>query len=202
MDRAKKAIKTIGDIAHVKLVFSMPLLYLGYGPGDIRYNYAMGGGVTADMGCYCIDAMRFLTGMEMEVKSARSFNCAKDVDLTMRADFAFSNGATGHMYCSFYSLNPLRWFNMYADIRGVAGRIYIQWPFQPQIINRITVWNKNGKTTERIKSGSTYYYQLKAIAGHILKGELLPINLNDSINAMKLIDDVYRMAGLRLRGEK
>lgn len=200
MGKAREAIGRIGAVKNVELCFSMPLVYLGYPPGDIRYKYSTGGGATMDLGCYCIDSMRFLTGMGMEVTKAKVLQCPRDVDLTMRAEFTFSNGAKGGMYCSFYSLNPLRWFRMYADVKGEKGRVHVNWPFQPQITNKLTVYTGQGKTSESVKAETTYYYQLKAVSEHILNGAPLSMSLDESIQNMKIIDEVYRMAGLRVRG--
>lgn len=202
VQKSKEAINKIGNIKKIELCFSIPIIYLGYFPGDIRYKYNMGGGATMDLGVYCIDAMRFLSGLEMSVTKAKAIKIAKDVDLTMKAEFNLSNGAKGKMYCSFYSLNPLKWFNIYANIEGDRGSVNIDWLFLPHIKNKLVVFTDKVKFSEKIKGETTYYYQLKTIVEHLLNGSALPLTINDSIQNMLIIDDIYKKAGLDIRGIK
>src|SRR5690606_16634605 len=58
----------LGRLREVSSYFCVPLVL----PRDIRFDYALGGGATMDLGCYAIHQMRHLVGGEPEVVRARA----------------------------------------------------------------------------------------------------------------------------------
>jgi len=50
--------------------------------------------------------------------------------------------------------------------------------------------------------GSTYAYQLEAFTSAVLHGTPVLTPTTDSVQNMRVIDAVYRAAGLPLRGER
>jgi predicted dehydrogenase len=55
---------------------------------------------------------------------------------------------------------------------------------------------------QRIRGEATYTCQLQAFAGAVLRGEQVITTPEDAVANMRQIDDVYRAAGLRVRGRQ
>jgi predicted dehydrogenase len=56
----------IGELAHIRAA-----LRITTGPSDVRRSAALGGGAFADLGCYCLSAMRLFGGEPVRVSSDR-----------------------------------------------------------------------------------------------------------------------------------
>jgi predicted dehydrogenase len=71
----------------------------------------------------------------------------------------------------------------------------------PQYYNRLSVKIDGRTTTERVRGEPTYDAQLRAFVAAVREGKPFPTTAEDAIVTMRLIDDIYRAAGLRVRGE-
>ena len=72
----------------------------------------------------------------------------------------------------------------------------IQWqPLAPQVFHRLRVGDRH----ERIRGGPTYDYQLEAFAAAVRAGAPTLTPPPDSVANMRVIDDIYRAAGLEPR---
>lgn len=183
----------IGLIDRIETEFSVPLLR----PGSIQFRYDLGGGATMDVGCYAVNLLRFLAGAEPHVVHARARLIRPQVDRLMTADFQFADGRTGQITCALLSARLLR---AGARVYGTSGQLHVTFPFLPHHFHRITV--RNGATTrhEQIEGATTYFYQLQAFARAAQGGAPAPTTAADAIANMRVIDDIYRAAGLRPRG--
>jgi predicted dehydrogenase len=61
------------------------------------------------------------------------------------------------------------------------------------------VKNREGTRHEKFTRQATYYFQLHAFAGAVLRDEPFVTNTADSIANMRVIDAVYRAAGMQPR---
>jgi len=183
----------LGAIRHVEAHLCIPLLL----PGDIRYRLDLAGGATMDTGCYTISIIRFLAGAEPDVVRASARLSSPGVDRAMTADFRFPTGCTGRITCSLLSPVLLR---VSARVRGDRGEMAVFNPIGPQILNWITVRTAAGKRRERIAGDATYTYQLRAFVAAVRRGEPVPTGPDNAIANMRVIDAVYRAAGLQPRG--
>ena len=78
----------IGTVEHLEAIFHVK------GPiptDDIRRNYALGGGVLMDIGCYPVSWVRHLMQSEPQVMHANAVTDPEEVDIEMTATFSFSN---------------------------------------------------------------------------------------------------------------
>ena len=216
---------TIGKLRRVEAHFCTPM----FKKNDIRYEYDLAGGATMDLGCYAIRLMRMLTGADQQdplnaqqpqaatatVTAATATCMSPQVDQSMSADFLFrrtqeddatgdqvSEKIPGHMTCA---LRHRGFPRITAWAIGDQGVLRVINPFVPHRFNLFTVMTKTtegrGKKISRIVRGkSSYFYQLQEFvkAVHGEKNRLLPAE--DGIENMRLIDDVYEMAGLKKRG--
>jgi hypothetical protein len=67
----------------------------------------------------------------------------------------------------------------------------------PHMDDRVIVTTASGKRIERLGKRSTYTYQLEAVSAYLRNGVPLPIDMDDAVDTIQLIDDCYRAAGVR-----
>lgn len=193
--RAVLASGEIGAPRRIETWMCIPLPL----PGDIRYRLDLGGGATMDTGCYAISMARHLASAEPEVVSAEAKLSSPGVDRCMSAELRFADGRTGRMTCSLWSSTLL---SIRARVEGELGTMDVLNPVAPQFYHHLTVETRSGgKRRERVDRVPSYTYQLRAFAGAVLRGEPIPTGADDAVKNMRVIDAVYRAAGLPLRGK-
>ena len=165
---------------------------------DIRYSYDLAGGATMDAGCYAINCLRLLGPGEPEVVKAKAKRHGPDVDRAMTASFRFPGGAGGRMNASLWSSQVLR---IGVEAVGDRGVMRVLNFLAPQRYNRLTVSVDGYTRREHIRGEATYTYQLRAFAAAVLRGQPVITTPEDAVATMTVIDDVYRAAGLPLRGQ-
>jgi predicted dehydrogenase len=185
----------LGELRHVEASVCFPLPRFS----DIRYQFGLAGGATMDAGCYAINCIRLLGPGEPEVVSARAKRHGPDIDRAMAADFRFPGGASGRIRTSLWSGQLLR---ISARAVGERGEMRVLNYLAPQVFSLLTVRSGPSTRWERIRGEATYTYQLRAFAAAVLRGEPVITTPEDAVANMRQIDDVYRAAGLPLRGSR
>jgi predicted dehydrogenase len=150
-----------------------------------------------DAGCYPIHALRFLAGAEPEVVGARALLRSPEVDRRMEAELRFPDGRSAHMLCSLWSSTLLR---VSLRVRGDEGELSAFNWVAPQIYHRLTVRTLRGRRVEKLRGDATYTHQLRAFRDAVGLGRRVPTDPADAIANMRVIDEIYRKAGLRPRG--
>ena len=69
----------------------------------------------------------------------------------------------------------------------------------PTMDDRVVITAPGGQWVERLGTRPTYTYQLEALRAHLRDGAPLPIDADDALATMELIDDCYRAAGFQPR---
>lgn len=164
---------------------------------DIRYNYALGGGTTMDC-CYAVHALRLVGPGEPSVVSAKPTLQSADIDRAMQTTYSFPGGATGHSSTSMWSR---RLFRFSVRVTGTRGEMRVANFIAPQYFNRLAVTIDGVKKAERVRGEATYTAQLRAFRAAVREGGPVLTPPEDAIVTMRLIDDIYRAAGMRLRGD-
>ncbi len=183
----------LGEIRHVEAALCFPEPRFS----DIRYQFNLAGGATMDAGCYAINCIRMLGGGEPTVVSAEAKLHGPVIDRAMTAVFRFPGGASGKINASLWSSSLLR---VGARAVGSRGEMRVLNYLAPQRFSLITVKVGGNTRWERIRGETTYTYQLRAFAAAVLRGEPVITTPEDAIANMRQIDDVYRAAGLPIRG--
>jgi len=183
----------IGAITHIDASLCVPYLVLG----DIRYQLDLAGGAMMDLGSYTVSILRHVTGEEPDVVWAAGALSSPGVDRMMEVQLRFPSGATGHMRASLFSRRLL---SIYCRIEGETGQIHAQNPFFPQMgLARVKIQTSSGARTELFGLPTTYDKQLEAFVSLVRENRPVPTDGWDGVRNMRVIDDVYRAAGLRPR---
>ncbi len=183
----------IGAVCHIEVATCVPMPL----PGNIRFRYDLAGGSMMDIGSYAVSILRFLAGSEPEVLSAEARTSSPDVDRWMRAEHRFPDGTTGTTIASLMSARLLQ---ISAKVEGDGGRLAVFNPIAPHIYHHVRVKTPDGSRTERVPGDTTYTCQLRAFRDAIRKGTPLPSDGRDGVANMRVIDAVYRKAGMKVRG--
>ena len=88
---------------------------------------------------------------------------------------------------------------MSCRIVGSRGEAYAPNFVLPQMDDRIVVRTEEGERTERLGTRSSYTYQLEAFAARVREGTPVPLDPDDAVATMTLIDESYRAAGFEPR---
>ena len=183
----------LGTLRHVGMSLCFPLPKFS----DIRYQYDLGGGALMDAGCYTVHIVRTLGGEEPEVVRAEAKLHSPDVDRAMRANLRFPAGHTGTITCSMWSSSVLR---LHAVAIGDRGEMRVFNPTTPQLFHRLKVTSGGASRVEHLSRRPTYEYQLEAFCAAVLRGAPTLTPPSESIANMRVIDAIYRAAGMKVRG--
>ncbi len=186
----------LGDLRHVEAELCFPLPRFS----DIRYRFDLAGGATMDAGCYAINCIRMLGQGEPAVVRARARLHGPNVDRAMVADFRFPGGTTGRIRTSLWSSDLLR---ISATAVGERGEMRVLNYLAPQSFSLVRTRIGGSRRWQRVRDRTaTYTYQLRAFAAAVLRGEPVITTAEDAVANMRVIDDVYRAAGLPPRGQR
>ena len=182
----------LGRIRHVETWLCAPIP----NKRDIRYQWALAGGAMMDMGCYVVHMARLFGGEEPTVVSARALLHTPEVDRAMTADLSFPSGHTARVHCSMWSSSLL---HVEARVTGEEGRMRAINPLAPQALSWLSVRTSRGRRREFPTRRATYAFQLDAFVNAVLRGGTVLTTPEDAVANMRVVDDVYRAAGMRPR---
>lgn len=185
----------LGEITHLEADFDVPDM----APGNIRWNYELGGGVTPDIGLYPIDLVRVLAGRQPAVTKVEYLASKDDprVDAVLEAYLDFGDGLTGRIRGTMGQGGEPR---QTALVTGTQGTLAIDKFVHPQNGNQLVTTVDGRERVERVPDKPTSYAaQLSAFCAAITDGTPFETDATDAIATMMVIDDCYRVAGLPLR---
>lgn len=167
---------------------------------DPRWSLPLAGGALMDLGCYSLHALRMLApwaGGAPGLAAARAGERAgaPGVDEWLDADLEYPGGATGSARCHM-AYDDL---DMSIRIVGSQGEATAPNFVLPQLDDRIVIRTGKGERTEQLGTRSSYTYQLEAFAARVRDGGPLPLDADDAVTTMELIDACYREAGFEPR---
>jgi len=179
----------IGKLQHVEGNFSVPLP-----ANNIRYDWSLAGGATMDLGCYPLHMLREFSGLMPRVVKASAKTGPANIDVAMEVQLDMGDGATGKMTCSMAQDAQL---GATFTARGEQGELFVVNPVGPHWGNQLTLKTADGQKQESISGDPTYTYQLRAFIARIRGDQgAFPTDGSEGIINMRVIDDVYRAAGL------
>ena len=167
-------------------------------PSSIRHRIELGGGSTMDLGCYPLHFLRHIFRAEPEVLSASAKTVHGQIDVTMEADLRFPGDVPAHISTG---MTPGTWYTAWVHVVGDEGALLVDNPLVPQNGNRIEIATAAGTVVELLERTPTFDFQLEAFVRAVAGGEPMPTDADDGVISMRVIDAVYRAAGLSPRGE-
>ena len=108
----------IGEVRYARSTFSTGLM----DRRNWRLRGDLGGGAVMDLGCYCINIIRYLVGREPQsVWATGKFEPINNVWETLIGTLDFGDGITGQLDCSF----GWTWRESY-EVTGTDGTLFVQ----------------------------------------------------------------------------
>ena len=186
----------LGTIERIDAMFGIPNTDIPV--DDIRFDLALGGGATMDLGCYPIQWVRFAAGAEPQVVSAEADCPLPDIDGSLHASLRWPSGITGSVASSMLYGGDR--YEVWLRVRGDGGTMLVTNPLAPQRDGvSLTVESAGVQRTVESDRTTTYYHQLVAFRDAVEQGAPFPTTAEDAVRNMEVIDACYHAAGLEPR---
>jgi predicted dehydrogenase len=180
----------IGQVVHVRNTMMWRVPDADRDPSrNWRFNKPVGGGVTFDIGCYCINHLRWAMGEEPESVYAVGRWGPTGVDEHVTALATFSDGRTAE-WCVSWQAGP----SHAAEVLGTNGAIRIPnaWGDGPNTATRLELWDlQRQMEVEEFPPTDQFYLQLQHMQDCLERGIPHRISPANSIAQMRVIDAVY-----------
>lgn len=165
-----------------------------------RWSLPLAGGALMDLGCYGLHALRTFApwaggAPHLIAAHAAARPGIPDIDEWLTAELAFPSGATGTVRCHMDYTSRV----MTCRVVGSRGEATAMNFIRPNLDDRVVVKAPSGERIEQLGRRPSFVYQLEALTAHLRLNTPLPIDVNDALSTMVLIDDCYRAVGLRPR---
>jgi predicted dehydrogenase len=189
--------KAIGPVRSVEANFQIPGQFIK--PENIRRRFNLAGGALMDAGCYAQRAIRSILGEMTQVIDAHADTDPGDsqVDLAMRTTLEFTGGRTGRLIASFLAQDKAV---TTITIAGEAGSLVVESLYVPQWGGSLSMKWAGRTYHESADPTPSYVYQLKELVRCVHDGAPVLTSADDGVLNMSAIDDIYRKAGLQIRG--
>jgi predicted dehydrogenase len=191
--RVKQMVESgaVGELREMSAAFS----FVMPDEGNIRLSKPLAGGSLMDIGCYCVNVMRLMTGQEPdEVKASARVGQRSGVDEYLSGVLSFPSGVLGHFDCSF----RLQWTHTY-ELRGTKGRIVVEQGFvvPPDRESIIRYWHDDAYEEIKIAAANSYTLMAEDFADALLNHRPPKYPPQDGVHNMEVLDRLYASAGVR-----
>jgi xylose dehydrogenase (NAD/NADP) len=159
---------------------------------NIRLRKDMAGGALMDVGCYCVNVMRFMTGEEPgRVSAIARFGPVTGVDEWLVGALSFPSGALGHFDCGLRAHRAEGY-----EIRGTEGSIVVEKSFVVERDAESTIQYWHGDEYEEITIPPVDQYQLMVedFADALKEGRAPAFPPQDAVRNMAVIDRLLASA--------
>ncbi|MCE2401323.1 Gfo/Idh/MocA family oxidoreductase [Candidatus Poribacteria bacterium] len=180
----------IGDVRYARSSFSTGLT----DRTNWRLRGDLGGGAVMDLGCYCINIIRYVMGQEPQsVCATGKYEPINNVWETLIGTLDFGDGITGQFDCSF----GWTWRECY-EVAGTKGTLFVQ-----------SAWGNNEGESHFTVNGETfsvtgvnpYAAEILNLCEAVENGTPLRLPITDALGNMRVIDALHESAhtGQRIR---
>jgi xylose dehydrogenase (NAD/NADP) len=168
--RVQDFMAAVRDTLHVRASFGFRLA----GAENYRFQSSLGGGALLDVGCYCVNASRWIMGEPVDVyASAR----VKDgVDMTTTALLTFERGRTASVWASFESPEEQ----------------------ELTVISREEARSLERPFTRPVNATEPYRLMVESFGASVLNNRPAEISVSESIANMRVIDRIRAALSARL----
>ncbi|GAA1685991.1 Gfo/Idh/MocA family oxidoreductase [Microbacterium lacus] len=187
----------LGAVRSVAFDFSIPHFVVQ--PGNIRLDADLGGGSFMDVGCYAVDLMRAAWG-EPTVVSAEAVLSDGDprVDLQTDAVLELPGGIPALVRSSFIGDDK---GSMSLRVEGSVATLVATSVIVPQwgAELRVTAGDDVLESEKAVEGENSYARQLEHVVAALRSGEASELDASLGVGTMRVVDEVYRAAGLQPR---
>lgn len=190
----------IGEVRHVEAPMRMP----APGPSDPRWDLALAGGSTMDLGCYAFHVGRHLgrafAGGEPVVEHAvaRERDGRPGVDERLAVEARYPSGASATLGSDMDSGDA---WDFHLTVVGTRGSVRVPEFLRPHLDDSL-VLRRDGRddVVEHLGTRSSYTYQLEAFTVWLREGRALPYDpQEDAVAQAGFVASAYRAAGMAPR---
>ena len=177
----------VGDITVMNAIFDFAIA--PGNEGNIRLSKPLAGGAMMDVGCYCINLMRLMTGEEPHTGHAVAhIGEGTQVDETLAGVLQFPSRAVGHFDCSLRTAAAQTY-----EIRGTTGRIRVPVAFvmPPDRETVIEHWQGDSHSHITIPPANSYTLMAEDFADALINNRPPKYLPQDGVANMKVIDMLY-----------
>ena len=172
----------IGELQVINSSFTFPIT----DEANIRLSKALAGGALMDVGCYCVNLMRFMTGQEPErVTAAARFGERTGVDETLVGTLDFPSGVIGHFDCGLRAHGQHTY-----TLKGSEGMITVPQSF---VIDKaadgiVRHWQGDNFSEHVIPAVDQYRLMVEDFADALLAGRPPRFAPSDAVDNMRVVD--------------
>jgi predicted dehydrogenase len=189
----------LGKLRTIESRFNVPGKWVTAGADNIRFKYELAGGATMDPGCYCVGMLRFVTGEEPSVTGAQARLICPDIDIRMTAELVFPSGLEGRLETSLDDEGDA--LDEVLEVTGDNGTLHANSPGLPHWGDPYITLAVNGKMTrEAFERTSSFVYMWPEVVKAVRERGPIRTTAASGVKTARVIDDIYRAAGMRLRG--
>ena len=179
----------IGDLQIINSSFSFAIS----DEGNIRLSKALAGGALMDVGCYCVNLMRFMTGEEpARVTASGRIGATTGVDEALAGTFEFPSGVIGHFDCGLRAHRQHTY-----TLKGTDGMIVVPTSFVPDKSAATLVRHWRGDDYDEHVIPAADHYQLMAedFADALINKRAPRFPAADAVRNMAVVDELLSQAG-------
>jgi D-xylose 1-dehydrogenase (NADP+, D-xylono-1,5-lactone-forming) len=194
-----------GAVGGVRLVRTSFCYSTNKVEGNVRFDPALSGGALMDIGCYCVDFARLVTGAEPGVIQCVGREHATGVDEYACGTLGYAGGVLSAFSCGM----TVQTDNA-ALICGDKGYIRVPVPWKPAErgavyeVCAMTPPRQDGGSAKRpgrrvveVDAGGTLYgLEADAFAAAALDGAAPAMTAGESLSNMRVLDELRRQVGL------
>ncbi len=173
---------------------------------NIRFSKPLAGGGLMDVGCYCIDFARLITGQEPVKIHAEAILCETGVDDLLAGTLTFPDGVIATFTCGMRVQADNR-----ASINGQGGYLEIPIPWKPPVEQAEYVLGYStpprmdgpGKAAPLPRqtftvdaTGPLYGMEADAFTRAVRKEQPPAVSRHDSLANLAILDEMRRQIGL------
>lgn len=202
--RILELLEGLGELQGMDMRYVLPGQFL---PRDnIRFSADLAGGWLMDQGSYCISMARFVAGEPEAVISARAVEAFPGVDGGMEFELAFAGGLRARIGGSMIDESePEIITTVLFTCSG--GTLHLTNPFLPgrnpftvEQGAKLVIERRDGTAhEERADLVSSWFCQANAFARLAREWTGGPPPARDAVANMRVVDAVYRAAGMEVR---
>jgi xylose dehydrogenase (NAD/NADP) len=142
----------LGDVRLLHTAFSFPFNQ----PDNYRARPEFGGGALLDIGSYCVNAARWLTGSEPQhIQAETTYGQETNIDMSTSAVLRFNGNVLAHMQCSFVAAE-----HQVIEVVGSQAAVTAPHAFTAWRDDRTVLMVQRGSLFERIEFPPADPYQL------------------------------------------